>query len=102
MMAFEGKMTTGDKVNTGIGHIALEGIGSGRDERRVILTPYGQQWWLVITQLPQPVRVAVATAAISMMFIIFIIELLCHLLNSMIALTSLPIDRETMMPSAIL
>ena len=37
MMAFEGKMTTGDKVNIGIGHIALEGIGSGRDERRVIL-----------------------------------------------------------------
>ncbi len=48
------------------------------------------------------VRVAVATAAISMMFIIFIIELLCHLLNSMMALTSLPIDREMMIPSAIL
>ena len=48
------------------------------------------------------VRVAVATAAISMVFIIFIIELLCHLLNSMMALTSLPIDREMMIPSAIL
>ncbi len=51
---------------------------------------------------PQPVRAAVATAAISMMFFIFIIELLCHLLNSIMALTSLPIDRETMMPSAVL
>ena len=50
-------MTTGDKVNIGIGHIALEGIGSGRDERRVILTPYGQQWWLVITQILLELRI---------------------------------------------
>ena len=57
MMAFEGKMTTGDKVNIGIGHIALEGIGSGRDEQRVILTPYGQQWWLVITQILLELRI---------------------------------------------
>ena len=37
MMAFEGKMTTGDKVNIGIGHIALEGIGSGSKESMKIL-----------------------------------------------------------------
>ena len=57
MMAFEGKMTTGDKVNIGIGHIALEGIGSGRDERRVVLTPNGLQWWLVITQILLELRI---------------------------------------------
>ena len=39
-MAFEGEVTAGDEVDLDIGHIALEGIGSGRDERRVVLAPY--------------------------------------------------------------
>ena len=57
MMAFEGEMSAGYEMDFGIGHIALEGIGSGRDERRVILTPYGQQWWLVITQILLELRI---------------------------------------------
>ena len=40
VMAFEGEVTAGDEVDLDIGHIALEGIGSGRDERRVVLAPY--------------------------------------------------------------
>ena len=51
MMALEGEVAAGDKVNLGIGHITLEGIGSSGDERRVVLSPDGQQWWLVITQI---------------------------------------------------
>ena len=43
MMAFEGEVAAGNEVNLGIGHIALEGIGTSGNERRVVLAPDGKQ-----------------------------------------------------------
>ena len=44
-------MAAGNEVNLGIGYIALERIGTSGDERRVVLTPYGKQWWLIVAQV---------------------------------------------------
>ena len=38
MMAFEGEVSAGNEVYLGIGHVALEGFGTFRDERRVVLS----------------------------------------------------------------
>ena len=51
MMALQGEMTTGNEVYLSIGQVALEGIGSGRDERRIVLTPDGQQRRLMSTEI---------------------------------------------------
>ena len=51
MMAFEGKVSAGDEMDFGIGQVALEGIGSSRDERRIVLAPDSQQRWLIVAQV---------------------------------------------------
>ena len=38
MMAFEGEVSAGDEMDFGIGQVALEGFGSSRDERRIVLS----------------------------------------------------------------
>ena len=50
MMALQGEMTAGNKVYLGIWKIALECLGTGRDERRVVLSPDSQQWGLIGTE----------------------------------------------------
>ena len=44
VMAFEGEMSAGYEMDFGIGQVALEGFGTFRDERRVVLSPDSQQW----------------------------------------------------------
>ena len=51
MMAFEGELAAGNKVYLGIWKIALECLGTGRDERRVVLTPDSEQRGLVSTEI---------------------------------------------------
>ena len=51
MMAFKGEVTAGYEMDFSIGNVALEGLGSSRDERRIVLTPYGQQRRLIVAQV---------------------------------------------------
>lgn len=50
-MAFEGKMATGDVVYLGFGKITTEGLRTSWDKGRVVLTPYGEQRWLVLAKV---------------------------------------------------
>ena len=50
-MAFESKVTARYKMYLGIRHIAPEGIGSCWNERRIVLTPNGEQWGLMGAQI---------------------------------------------------
>ena len=45
-MAFKCEMSAGYEMDFGIGQVALEGFGTFRDERRVVLSPDTQQWGL--------------------------------------------------------
>ena len=56
-MAFEGEVSAGNEVYLGIGHVALEGFGTFRDERRVVLSPDSQQWGLIGTEVFLKLRV---------------------------------------------
>ena len=51
VVAFESKVSAGNEVYFSIGQVAFEGVGSGRDERRVVLSPYSQQRWLIGTEV---------------------------------------------------
>ena len=50
-MAFKGEMSTGYEMNLGIRQIALEGFGTSRDERWIVLTPYSKQMRLMGTEI---------------------------------------------------
>ena len=56
-MAFECEVSAGYEMYLGIGHVALEDFGTFRDERRVVLSPYSQQWGLVGTEVLLKLRV---------------------------------------------
>ena len=56
-MTFEGKVTAGNEVYLSIGQVAFEGIGSSWNERWIVLSPYGQQRWLVGTEVLLKLRV---------------------------------------------
>ena len=56
-MAFKGEVATGNKVYLGIWKIALEGLGTFWDERRVVLSPDSQQWGLVGTEIFLELRI---------------------------------------------
>ena len=56
-MAFKGEVATGNKVYLGIWKIALECLGTGRDERRVVLTPDSQQWGLIGAEILLKLRI---------------------------------------------
>ena len=47
VMAFKCEMSAGYEMDFGIGQVALEGFGTGWNERWIVLTPYGQQRWLI-------------------------------------------------------
>ena len=51
MVAFEGKVSAGDEVDFGVGQVALECLGTGGDERRVVLAPHGHERRLVVAQI---------------------------------------------------
>lgn len=51
MVAFEGEVAAGHEVDFGVGQVAAESLGSGRDERRIVLTPNGEQWGLMGAQI---------------------------------------------------
>ena len=51
MVAFKCEVSAGYEMDFGIGQVALEGVGSGRDERRVVLSPDSQQWGLISTEV---------------------------------------------------
>ena len=57
VMAFEGEMSAGYEMDFGIGQVALEGFGTFRDERRVVLSPDSQQWGLIGTEVLLKLRV---------------------------------------------
>ena len=57
MMAFEGEVTAGDEVDFCIGQVTFESIGSSGDERRVVLTPDGQQRRLVVAKILLELRI---------------------------------------------
>ncbi len=46
VMAFKCEMSAGYEMDFGIRQVALEGFGTFRDERRVVLSPDSQQWGL--------------------------------------------------------
>lgn len=46
-MTFESKVSAWNKVSFSVRLIALEGIGTSRNERWIVLAPYGQQWGLI-------------------------------------------------------
>ena len=47
VVTFESKVSAGNEMDFGIGQVALEGIGSGRDERRIVLSSNCQQGRLI-------------------------------------------------------
>jgi len=51
VMALQSKMAAGHEMYLCIGQVALEGIGSGRDERRIVLSPYSKQGRLMSTEI---------------------------------------------------
>jgi len=51
MMAFKGEVSARDEMDFGIGQVTLESIGSGWDERRIVLSPDSQQRGLVVAQV---------------------------------------------------
>ena len=51
VVALQSKMAAGHEMYLSIGQVALEGIGSGRDERRIVLSPYSKQGRLMITEI---------------------------------------------------
>ena len=51
VMAFKCEMAAGYEMDFGIGQVALEGFGTFRDERRVVLSPDSQQWGMVGTEV---------------------------------------------------
>ena len=57
VMAFKCEMSAGYEMDFGIGQVALEGFGTFRDERRVVLSPDSQQRWLVGTEVFLKLRV---------------------------------------------
>ena len=57
VVAFESKVSAGNEMDFGIGQVALEGFGTFRDERRVVLSPDSQQWGLVGTEVLLELRV---------------------------------------------
>ena len=57
VMAFKCEMSAGDEMDFGFGQVALEGFGTFRDERRVVLSPDSQQWRLVGTEVLLKLRV---------------------------------------------
>ena len=57
VMAFESKVTAGYKMYLSIWQVAPESIGSSWNERRIFLSPYGQQRWLIGTEILLKLRV---------------------------------------------
>ena len=57
VMAFKCEMSAGYEMDFGIGQVALEGFGTFWDERRVVLSPYSQQRWLIGTEILLELRV---------------------------------------------
>ncbi len=51
VVALQSKMAAGHEMYLSIGQVALEGIGSGRDERRIVLSPYSKQRRLIIPMM---------------------------------------------------
>ena len=59
VVALQSKMAAGHEMYLCIGHIALEGFGSSRYERRIILSPNCQQGRLIDAEvLLMPLRTA--------------------------------------------
>ena len=44
VVCFKCKMTGVEESNLGVGQIAFEGSGAGRQKERIVLAPDGQQW----------------------------------------------------------
>ena len=57
MVAFKCEVSAGYEMDFGIGQVALEGFGTFRDERRVVLSPDSQQWGLIGTEVFLKLRV---------------------------------------------
>ena len=57
VMALKGEMAAGYEMYFGIRQIALESCGTCRDERRVVLTPDGQQRRLIGAEILLKLRV---------------------------------------------
>jgi hypothetical protein len=51
VVALQSKMAAEHEMYLSIGQVALEGIGSGRDERRIVLSPYSKQGRLIIPMM---------------------------------------------------
>ncbi len=64
VMAFKGEVAAWNKVYLGIWLVAFESIGSCWNERWIVLTPYGQQRWLIGTEVLLKLRIESHIAAI--------------------------------------
>ena len=57
MMTFKGKVTAGNEMDFSVGQDALECLGSGGNERGIVLFPYCQQRWLIVAQVFLELRI---------------------------------------------
>ena len=46
-MRFQREVAGVEEANNGVGNVALEGLRTRRQEKRIVLAPYGEEWRLV-------------------------------------------------------